>query len=85
MEEYVSFVIADELVEATGLSEGELRLEIAVTLFAAERLTLGQASRLAEIPQAGFLRELGARKIPVHYDVEALEDDLRTIEELRRS
>ena len=81
----MGFVIADELVAATGLSEGELRLEIAVSLFAAERLTLGQASRLAEVPQAEFLQELGSREVPVHYGVEELEEDLKAVEELRRS
>ena len=81
----MSVVITDELVEATGLSESELRLEIAVALFSSERLTLGQASRLAAIPQAAFMQELGARRIPVHYGTEELEQDLETVEELRRS
>ena len=80
----MSVEINDDLVQATGLTEGELRLEIAMTLFASERLTLGQASRLAAVSQASFLRELGSREIPVHYGVPELEEDLETIGQLRR-
>lgn len=81
----MSVEITDELVEATGLTETELRLEIAVALFSSERLTLGQASRLAVMPQAHFLRELGSRGVSVHYGVRELEEDLETIGELGRS
>jgi predicted HTH domain antitoxin len=45
----MSLVIPDEILQATGMSEAELRQEIAVLLFQKEKLTLGQASRLAGI------------------------------------
>ena len=67
------------------MSEEALRLEIAVLLFAGERLTLGQASRLAGIGQLDFQRVVGGRGIPVHYDVEEFRQDLTTLEELRKS
>lgn len=81
----MSVEITDDLVEATGLTEAELRLEIAVALFASERLTLAQASRLAAMPQADFLRELGSREVPIHYGVPELEQDLETMRDLSRS
>jgi predicted HTH domain antitoxin len=77
----VSLVIPDEIVQATHLSPAELRVEIAVLLFRERRLTLGQAARFAEIPQPDFQRLLGRRRIPLHYGVEQLEEDLKTIRE----
>jgi predicted HTH domain antitoxin len=74
----MSLVIPDEVVRATQLSEEELRLELAVLMFREERLTLGQASRFAGLPQAEFQQVLGARRIPVHYGVAELEKDVET-------
>jgi predicted HTH domain antitoxin len=50
----MSLVIPDEILQATGMSEAELRQEIAVLLSQKEKLTLGQASRLAGINQLQF-------------------------------
>lgn len=80
----MSLVIPDEIVRATRMSPEELRLELAVLLFKESKLTLGQAARFAEIPQPEFQHLLGRRKIPLHYGVEQLEEDLETLEELRR-
>jgi predicted HTH domain antitoxin len=46
----------------------------------AEEVTLGQAEEIAAISQAAFLKELGARCIPMHYGGEELEEDLRIVE-----
>ncbi len=53
-------------------------------LYAAEDLTLGQAAQIAGINQTQFLHELGRRGICIHYDVAELEEDLKTLEKLRR-
>ncbi len=47
-----------------------------------KRLTLGQAARIASISQTQFLKELGKRKMPIHYDIEDFKRDLETIENL---
>jgi predicted HTH domain antitoxin len=75
-------VISGDILESAHLSEAEMRLEIALTLFAQERLTLGQAAELADLPQLDFQKVLAARKIPVHYDVAEFEEDLKTLERL---
>jgi predicted HTH domain antitoxin len=79
----MSLVIPDEILQATGMSEAELRQEIAVLLFQKEKLTLGQASRLAGINQLQFQHLLASRQIPVHYDVSEFEEDLKTLRELK--
>ena len=75
-------VVPDDLVRASGLTEGELRLELAVTLYRDDRLTLGQAARLASLPQEAMLEVLAKRRIPVHYGIEDLEQDLANLEKL---
>ena len=76
----MSLVISDDTLRDAGISETELREEIAVLLFEQERLTLGQASRLARTSQAEFLWVLGRRQIPVHYGVTEFQEDLKTLQ-----
>lgn len=75
--------IPDEILRATHLSPAELRVEIAVMLFQKEKLTLGRAAELADMGQLEFQRLLASREIPIHYDVEDLEEDLHTLDRLR--
>lgn len=80
----MSLVIADEVLQTARMSAAELSLEVAVLLFQREKLTLGQASRLAGITQSQFQHILASRHIPIHYDVAEFEEDLRTLQELHR-
>ena len=66
------------------LSPGELKQEIAVLLFQKDRLTLGQASELADMSVADFQHLLASRGISPHYNVEDLEDDVETLRKLGR-
>ena len=68
--------LPDELMQTTKLSEAEIKAELAVALFQQERLTLGQAARLADVPQLDFQRLLASRRIPLHYDLDSMEEDL---------
>ena len=73
--------ISDEVLTAAHISEPELRRELALTLFQQDRLTLAQASRLAEMSQLAFQALLAERQIPVHYGVGEFREDLRTLRE----
>ena len=73
--------ISDEVLTAAHLSEPELKQELALALFQQERLTLAQASRLAEMSQLQFQAFLAARQIPIHYGVEEFREDLRFLRE----
>jgi predicted HTH domain antitoxin len=70
--------IPDEVLAAAHITEPELKQELALTLFRQERLTLGQASRLAEMTQLAFQALLADRQIPIHYGVEEFREDVRT-------
>ena len=63
------------------MSEAELLTEIAIMLFEKERFTLGQASRFARMSQLQFQRLLASRKIPLHYDLAELREDVKGLEE----
>ena len=76
--------IPDSVLAAAHLTEPELRRELAVALFREERLTLGQACRLADLDQFAFLSILADREIPVHYGIEEFREDLLTIDALER-
>ncbi len=76
--------IPEELLQATRMSNEELKQEIAVMLFQKEKLTLGQAAHLAGMNQVQFQHLLASRKIPIHYDVEEFEEDLQTLKKLGR-
>jgi predicted HTH domain antitoxin len=78
----MSLVIPDDILRAANMSAGELRREIALLLFQQDKLTLGQASEFAGISQLEFQQLLASRRIPVHYDVQELTDDLETLRRL---
>ncbi|PSN10606.1 hypothetical protein C7293_27470 [filamentous cyanobacterium CCT1] len=81
----MSVVISDEILEASQLTPGEFRQEIAVYLFQMGHLTLGFASQLAEVPLDTFRQLLKQRNIPLYvYDVEDFELDIKNLQSLGR-
>jgi predicted HTH domain antitoxin len=71
--------IQDEVLRGLKLTEPQALLDLAVGLFTERRVTLGRAAEIARLTQLDFQRELGRRGISLHYDVEDLQDDLRTL------
>ncbi|MCK5523357.1 MAG: UPF0175 family protein [Thiomargarita sp.] len=80
----MSVVIPDNIVYSTRMTEKELLQEIAILLYQKEKLSMGQASKLARMNQWPFQLLLGSRQIPVHYDVTEFESDLNTLREMGR-
>ncbi len=80
----MSLVIPEEILTTTRMSEAEMRQEIAIMLFQKEKLTLGQASRFAGVHRIAFQHLLASRQIPVHYDVEDFEQDIKNLSEMGR-
>ncbi len=73
--------ITINLPDALQISEADLRTELAISLFQQERITLGIASQLAGLHQIEFQQLLASRGICMHYDVEDLEQDLKSLYE----
>jgi predicted HTH domain antitoxin len=55
---------------------------MAVGLFVSNEVTLGQAAEVAKISQAEFMDELCKRQIPLHYDEQDLEQDVKALRKL---
>jgi predicted HTH domain antitoxin len=81
----MTLTLPDDLLRATRLTEAELQIELALALFGIERLTLGQAALLAGLPQLDFQRLLASRNIPLHYGIEAMEQDLQRAKGINRA
>jgi len=77
-------LIPDDIIEATGMSENELKTEIAVQFFKLKKITLEQASRLAGMPRLDFQHLLASRRISLHYDIEDFKNDLETLKRLEQ-
>lgn len=75
----MAVVISDETLYAAHLTAAELKQELAVLLFKQDRLTLMQATELADMRPIPFQHLLASREIPPHYDVPEFEQDLATL------
>jgi predicted HTH domain antitoxin len=78
----MAVLIPDEVLQTTHFTEAEMLQEIAIMLFQQDRLTLAQASRLADMPRIEFQKVLASRQIPVHYDVAQFEAEVVTMQRL---
>jgi len=81
----VNVEVQDDKLQGLTVTPERLRLEMAVGLYASEDVTLGQAADIAGISQTVFLRELGRRGVCIHYGVEDLEQDLKSLDALGRA
>jgi predicted HTH domain antitoxin len=80
----MTITIPDSVLESARMSESELRQEIALVLYEKERITLAQASRLAEMNRLQFQHLLASRGLFMNYGVEDFEQDLATLRGLGR-
>ena len=75
-------IISGEILEQAKISPQALRIEIAAYLYDKERLSMGQARRLAGLDLISFQKELAKRDIYIHYDIEDFRSDVETLEKL---
>lgn len=81
----MSVVISDKILQSSQLTPSEFRQEIDLYLFQTGCLTLGYASRLADMPLNAFRQLLKQRNIVLYsYDVEDFELDMKNLQELGR-
>ena len=78
----MAVLISDEVLNAAKISDVEMLQEIAILLFQQERLTLAQASRLANMPRLHFQKLLASRQIPFHYDVAELDAEMAMMQKI---
>ena len=64
-----------------GLSEQELRRELAVALFQQHLATLAKGAEISGLTRLDFQRLLAARRIPVHFGLDEWAEDLQGVRE----
>ncbi len=81
----MSVLISDETLRACQMEAAEFKREIALLLFQAGKLTIGNASHLAGMLPNAFRELLKQRNIPLYvYEVEDFELDLKNLRQLGR-
>ena len=84
--EKLSVEIPTELVLAAGLDTSNLSAEmvrlLALELYREDRVSLGRASELCQMPVEQFIEFAAQHDVPLHYGVDELEEDRRTLERL---
>jgi len=76
--------IPQVVLDAAQMNTHDLRLELALTLYAQHRLSLGKARELAGLTLWEFRQWLGLRRIEAHYDDADLQEDIQILRELGR-
>lgn len=71
--------ISQDILDSSRLSVKELKIELAIALYAQGKLSIGKARELAEMSLWEFRQVLGSRRISPHYEVSELNDDLSTL------
>ena len=64
------------------LAPEQIRRDLAIGLYADNKVSLGKAASFAELTQREFLLLLKELRVPLHYDVADLEEDLMVIQEI---
>jgi len=81
-----SVEIPTDLVLAAGLDTSDLSAEttrlLALELYREEKVSLGRASELCRIPVEQFMEFAAQHNVPLHYGVDELEEDRRTLDRL---
>jgi predicted HTH domain antitoxin len=81
----LSLEIPRDVLESARMTLADAKVELAIALFAANRLSLGKAAELAGLPVAEFQMHLGTRRLGPHYDLDEAREDRETLAGLRRA
>ncbi len=76
--------IPQDILDTARMTADELKVDIAVFLYAQGRISLGKARELAEMSLWEFRQLLAFRRVSPHYDVADFEEDVATLRELGR-
>ena len=76
--------VDQDILDSARLTPSELKVEMALHLYAQGRLSIGKARELASMALWEFRQLLASRRIPPHYDEADLDEDVATLRELGR-
>jgi predicted HTH domain antitoxin len=82
----VQITLSAELLEAAGVNpvdaSGEVAKLLALELYRENKVSLGRAAELCDMPIEAFMIVAGKHEAPMHYSVSDLEEDRVTLERL---
>lgn len=81
----VQIDIPQDILDSARLSPDQLKQELAISLYAQRRLSIGKARELAGMSLWRFRQLLASRELPAHYDEVDLLEDLDTLSNWNRS
>lgn len=76
--------VSQDILDSARLTPADLKVEMAVHLYAQRRLSAGKARELAGLTLWEFRQVLASRRIPPHYDEAELDEDVVTLREMGR-
>ncbi len=76
--------IPQDVLESARLTASELKVEMAVFLYASGRLSVGKARELADMSLWQFRQLLASRQIAPHFDEADLDADIGALKSLGR-
>ena len=82
MSDTVTFEVSQDILDSARLTAPELKLELAIWLYAQGRLSAGKARELAGMSLWEFRQIVASRNITAHYDIDDLQDDLSAVRKL---
>lgn len=68
--------IPDETLSDINISPAELLIDVAVYLYEKQRLSIGQARKLAGLDLLSFQKELSKRNVYLNYNIDDLNKDI---------
>jgi predicted HTH domain antitoxin len=77
--------IPQDILDSARLSPAALKQELAISLYAQRRLSIGKARELAGMSLWQFRQLLASRELPAHYDETDLLEDLDAVSNWDRS
>lgn len=77
--------ISEDILDSARLTPAEAKRELALALYAQQRLSAGKARSLAGLSLWEFRQLSASRGIPVHFDEAELAEDLKAIEQWDRA
>jgi predicted HTH domain antitoxin len=82
----VQITVPAELLEAAGVNLADASREsarlLALELYRENKVSLGRAAELCEMPVEAFMVFAGKHEAPMHYSLSDLEEDRLTLERL---
>ena len=76
--------VSQDVLDSARMTPAELKVEMALHLYAQGRLSIGKARELAGMALWEFRQLLASRRIPPHYGTEDLDQDVATLRDLGR-